>query len=220
MKKRNTIIFYLVFFLFSGLHAQEKPSFGFQVGPTLSTQTRVVFYDVNPIVRVSSSINILYPVNKKLNFRIHLAYEKKGLKGETFYSLDSSATNIIDDFVPTTKYNYLTLPLLLERSFGKNVKFSIGAGTYVAYVVRIKDIIDYGNADRETLIRKDFSFINRVDIGLSGSANMMYPISDKLGININLLYNRGLVPIVKKEISPVSIYHSAASLLFGLNYTL
>ncbi len=220
MNKRYILIFYLVFFHHLGIHAQEKPSFGIQIGPTLSTQTRILFYDVYPIVRVSSSINMLYPVSKKLNLRFHLAYEKKGSKGETFYKLDSTSTNIVDDFVPTTKYNYLTLPILLERSFGKNVKFSIGAGAHVAYVVRIKDIIDYGNAGRETLIRKDFSFINRVDIGLSGSANMMYPISDKLGININLLYNRGLVPIVKKVISPVSIYHRATSLLFGLNYTL
>lgn len=201
------------------IFAQQKPSFGANIGPSISNFSRITFEDQNPLFRITSSISMRSPISKKLAIYSQLAYEKKGIKGEKLGVLDSSAIILIDEVVPITKYNYLTLPVVLEYSIGEKFKYSIGLGAYAAYLIRVKDILDYDKAGRKTSIRRDFRFLNRFDFGLTASANVMYPLTDKLAINVNLLHNRGLNSVVEKEFSLKSVYHRSTNLLFGINYS-
>ncbi len=198
---------------------EKKPNVSVLFGPNL-----VTLHGGNPLdgltsnVRGALGISFQYPLKRKVAIRSYLLYEKKGCILPDRILLDSTLTTILDVGKIVSNFDYLTIPVLLEYTTGRRVKYSFAAGGYFAYLVKHKNIL-YGLNNPPLVLYEGFILANREDFGLSGSANVSVPISKRLSVNANILYNRGVRNFFKKEFSEIfEYYNSSANLLFGLTY--
>ncbi|MGN6476063.1 MAG: porin family protein [Flavipsychrobacter sp.] len=162
-----------------------------------------------------------YAFGKHWSVRTGLSYERKGAKEpDVIVILDSMGTSS-GQVTPRLRYDYLTLPLQLQYSIGKKVRYYAGAGVYVAYLVSRTDIIKGANIKPMVMFDSrayDYNF----DCGLSFSAGIMLPVYKRFLASLELRDNIGMFNTVKIPtiVGVDNAKTRAAAIVFGVQYKL
>lgn len=212
------IISLLIVFISSEAYAQtSKSNIGIEAGPS------VISIRGNDIVKKYNEGSIGYAVNlvfqQKINktFSLHtgIGFERKGSK------FPLTATDLAGTPIGTlhgySRWNYLTVPVLLRATFGKKGNYFVNAGPYVGYLV--KQV--FGNKAGVVAAGHTSNIVNdrRFDFGASLGAGLSIPVKERIALSFEARDNLGLYNVSKvKVINDGTIKHNTTNFLFGFMY--
>jgi outer membrane protein with beta-barrel domain len=153
-----------------------------------------------------------------------LQYEQNGW---TYRSLtfENNSGTAIGKGDALFKLNYLTLPVLAEYSFGNKVKVNTNAGVFFGVLLNnqiITKIKEPVPPNENTTTKSKSDYRKATNFGISFGTGVQVPFSSKLGLDVNILDNYGLLNINKPTGSSTSstIKTNSLSLSFGIVFTL
>ncbi len=118
--------------------------------------------------------------------KTRLAYDEKGLDGHFLRRpLDQASGFAFRDINSDFKLTYLTVPVTVNRHFGKTFDFSIGLGGYVGF------LLDSNEEDHQSLFGTSRKF-SETDFGVVGTIAVKYPLAAKLKIGLQYEFQQGL----------------------------
>lgn len=176
----------------------------------------------NSRIGYSGGFFVQYNFNEVISMRTGGFYERKGS------SLELPATDPIGNVVIGTihgkeNFDYLTIPLLLRVSFGKNLNYNyfVNAGPYIGFLIKQTEYKEAfqgypsgSNLDRTGNFKK-------IEMGLSFGLGLAYTFNDKFALSIEVRNNLGMTDIT--EVNPFGygeIKTNAINFLLGFNYKL
>jgi len=203
----------------STLHAQ-KMTFEFLGGPNISKMYGNFGYnDVNPKVSLTSGLGLSYKLKEHLSLAFKGLYERKGCMGK--FTMFAYQTAAVQSYYYSENYkfrfisNYLTLPITLQYTRGKRIKYTGEAGVYTSILIRetykAKQI---SGSSFETTDVTNTS--KRMDAGLSLGYRTSFPLTNKLYLNVVLFDNLGLINTAKNG----TIRTNAFNILTGLSFSI
>jgi long-subunit fatty acid transport protein len=141
MKKLQVSLVTLTLLMAFALPASaQKFHYGVKAGVNMAVQSGIAEYYNNGNIRVGLTAGLVgnYHLNDNMMLQAELDYDQKG----------SHSTNI------DTKYDYLSIPVLFDYSFGHtyHTKMSVhlNAGPYVAFLTRAQKVEKIDGANKTT----------------------------------------------------------------------
>lgn len=186
----------------SSLRAQNSMfDLGLEGGPNLSTMLISssipgLDFDPNPAIYGSGGFIFQYNFKNFLSLKTGLSYQRKGYQiNNTFFS-DVSG-NVIGTGKISSRFDYLTFPVLVKASFGKKVSFFVNAGPYVGYLLAKTDRMKMNK--QETIYKDDLNYsgFNRWDFGIASGVGVAIPIRTYWVISVEARNYSGLMDITK-----------------------
>lgn len=186
----------------SSLRAQNSMfDLGLEGGPNLSTMLISssipgLDFDPNPAIYGSGGFIFQYNFKNFLSLKTGLSYQRKGYQiNNTFFS-DVSG-NVIGTGKISSRFDYLTFPVLVKASFGKKVSFFVNAGPYVGYLLAKTDRMKMNK--QETIYKDDLNYsgFNRWDFGIASGVGIAIPIRTYWVISVEARNYSGLMDITK-----------------------
>ncbi|MBC7456801.1 MAG: PorT family protein [Bdellovibrionaceae bacterium] len=121
--------------------------------------------------------------------------------------------NQIGSYNLTNALDYITLPLMIRKSFGNKIKFFANAGSYVAYL----RAAEYRNS--LVLIQSNKAFFKKEDVGLCFGIGLSFPLSNSMGFTAEIRNNLGLINISDVPVNNnVTIKTNSSALLLSFFY--
>ncbi|MBS1779438.1 MAG: PorT family protein [Bacteroidetes bacterium] len=201
---------------------QHKFTIGVAGGPSLiSLRGSAALSQLKRNEGWQAGATMQYAFSKHWSVRTGLSYERKGAKEpDVIVILDSMGTSS-GQVTPRLRYDYLTLPLQLQYSIGKKVKYYVAAGIYSAYLVSRQDIIKGANIKPMVMFDSrayDYNF----DCGLSFSAGITLPVYKRFLASLELRDNIGMFNTVKLPtiVGVDNVKTRAAAIVLGVQYKL
>ena len=185
-KKRTTIVMILALLSIS-VNAQEF-HYGIKAGTNFAVQSQVADYFNNSDIRVGFSAGAFgnYFLNNALAIQGEINYEQKGGKSESVES----------------RYDYLSVPVLLKYSLGKSnntsLRFNINVGPYAGYLLSAEN-----ETEGITIDMKDNS--KTMEFGAIAGFGMEYPIGNQ-NLTMDLRLSLGLTGYDKDNSTPKNKY--------------
>ena len=116
-------------------------------------------------------------------------------------------------------YNYLTVPLLFDFTFGRRLKGNLSAGPFVGILIHQRSLFTKAGTG-ESIERKGTSGFYPWDGGAVFAAGARYSLNKRITISFESRINFGLANIVSQPIlGSTTIYTLATQHLFGVYYT-
>lgn len=207
--KLNSYLFVCLiisFFTSIGLKGQNY-SIGLSSGPTFFTHKIIGQdgYPEGPIhkTRFIAQGDIMLHVSKVFGLKIGIAYEQKGH--------DRNLYGKIHEF----RFNYLSIPIVAELSFGNKIKLKAQAGGTVEYLLKQEWVREIGEGDiRNSNKTDDYDRSNYSALVGIGSE---FILSEKISIELGGRYLRGLKTL-KGENSFIKFKHIGFATYVGLRY--
>ena len=168
-----------------------------------------------PTLGYSGGVFAQFNFRKILSLRTSIAFERKGSVMQLpFTDINGS---LIDNVSAYTNFNYLTMPLLLRATFGKNVQYYVNAGPYWGYLLKQTFVIKGSHLPDTT--SDNTALDKRSDMGISAGVGLAFPINSDLSISIEARHNLGMynvsaVPVIDDG----AIRTNSTNLLCGLAY--
>jgi len=201
----SLIIVHLFIFVnyFNPVFSQE-PRFeiGLNGGPSVAFiyGNKVPDGSFDPILAGRAGLYFQYHFSNHYSFKTGVFYERKGAN----FTLDS--WNLRTDYI--YHFDYLTLPLLVEAEYGKNIRFYFNLGPYFSYLLNLKYIgekIKSGAGNWLQISENSPQNKNKIDFGVCLEFGMKLLVSKKYSITIGVgdhlgLYNTKKQPIYSNSI--------------------
>ena len=197
---------FIVLFLINGiLFSQEKISLGLNTGLTYSDFRGNDFFDNYEYgFDFLIGISFDYKIKDRLFISTDVNYERKSANNfyEASNTVGSGGTIIIigtpfgenppdePELKFQTRFEYISIPILLKYFVSKNNDFYINGGPYLGYLLNIKNINDGEESDLD--FNNDFE---KIDLGLTFGIGYNLNISQKSYLNFELRNNFGLTNI-------------------------
>lgn len=216
--KRSLTLF--IFFLSSLTYGQAGRSFiGIEAGPSLVSVRGNVIVENYDKIAMSYAINISYQHNLNNIFSLHtgIGYERKGARFS--YTVTDFAGMPMGTSHGYSRWNYISVPVLLRATFGKKTNLFVNAGPYAAYLA--SQI--YGNKAgiQPAAHTNNISNDRRFDFGASMGAGLFIPLKESIALSFEIRDNLGLYNVSKvKVINDGTIKHNTLNFLFGFSYAL
>ncbi len=196
---------------------ENKFSIGVEGGTGLiSLRGNSLLESHKPAFGFSGGVSLEYDLNNTLSLRTTIAFERKGdmLKG----TLIDNDGNIIGTATMHSNFNYLTLPLLVRASLGKNHRFFVNAGPYVGYL--LKQTVSSKGVGLEQKV--DNTLLDkRMDAGITAGVGFRFFFGAKCDFSIEARDNLGLMNVSAVPVyGGGSIKTNSANLLVGFTYKL
>jgi hypothetical protein len=218
--KKQAALFILVITFQAPLHAQYKIEMGLEGGATRSVFRGNEFLNKQhlPAIAFSSGLTFQYNFSKYIALRTGLAFERKSTRvGGTYSEYAGSAFN----FKMRYNFDYLVLPLLLRASLGEKVKFSMGAGPFLAYLLKQKTVVTEGRSHLNGLDNENTGYYKSLDFGITLGAGVQVPMKEKIALSFEVRNNLGMNDISTLPISNNgTIKTNSTQLLLGIVYKL
>lgn len=211
MRIKSILFLVVVSFYASVSFGQSKRiNIGLEQGPSLTflrgTDISKDRYD--PIRGFSAGLIFQYNFPQLISIRTNIAYERKGAK----YQIQSAYYN----YDPTLDMNrnlnldYLTIPVLIQLSFGNNRKFFANIGPYFSSLIKQTVISTFEYEIEE---------YRKLDWGISSGLGVRFTINDNLLLIFELRNNLGLYDISKViDYNVGSSFTNSTNLLIGIAY--
>ncbi|HTJ53209.1 MAG TPA: porin family protein [Cyclobacteriaceae bacterium] len=202
----------------SALQAQ-KINLEFLGGPNVSMMYgNFGYHDVNSKAGLTSGLGLSYMLKEHLSLSVKGLFERKGCTGR--YSVYYDYNGDIAASSPF-KYkfrfisNYLTLPITVQYTRGRRIKYTGEAGVFTGVLIRETYKTNQTNGPNfETTNVTNTS--KRMDAGVSLGFRTAFPIAKKININVVLLDNLGLLNTSKNG----TVRTNAFNILTGLSFSL
>ena len=214
----KVILIFACCIIASELHAQ-KINLEFLGGPNVSMMYgNFGYHDVNSKTGLTSGLGLSYTLKEHLSLSVKGLFERKGCTGRysVYYDFNGDITG------PSAfKYkfrfisNYLTLPITVQYTRGRHIKYTGEAGVFTGVLIRetykTKQI---NGSNFETTNVTNSS--KRMDAGVSLGFRTAFPIAKKINLNVILLDNLGLLNTSKNG----TVRTNAFNILTGLSFSL
>ncbi len=154
-----------------------------------------------PLLGFNVGGHLKFNTSPRFGIKAILRYEQQGWAYRSLTFEDNTGTTIGKGDV-LFKLNYLSLPVLAEYSFGNKLKFTLGGGLFVGFLLNNQIItkINEPVAPNPVSITKSRSDARKAtNFGLSFSAGIQIPLSTKVQLAFNLHENYGLENINKSQ---------------------
>ena len=133
MKK---IILLSLIIIFIGNHSQimaqkNKMVVGFEAGPNISslrfTNNSSSIANNKCVMYFSGGFSMQYNLNKDISLKTGIAFEKKGNTAIT-------KTCLGEDIINNSGFNYVTVPIMVRKTFGSKIPFFVNSGVFFSYL--------------------------------------------------------------------------------------
>lgn len=197
---------FIVLFLINGiLFSQEKISLGLNTGLTYSDFRGNDFFDNYEYgFDFLIGISFDYKIKDRLFISTDVNYERKSANNfyEASNTVGPGGTIIIigtpigenppdkPELKFQTRFEYISIPILLKYFVSENNDFYINGGPYLGYLLKIKNINDGEESDLD--FNNDFE---KIDLGLTFGIGYNLDLSQKSYLNFELRNNFGLTNI-------------------------
>ncbi|MEO6667859.1 MAG: porin family protein [Ferruginibacter sp.] len=219
MNTRNILCLPITFaFMFSAVGQPSISSIGIETGPSVtSVRGNEIIQRQNNSIGYAFNIFYQHHLNKIFSLHSSIGYERKGSE---FSLVATDYTGMpIGKVHGYSRWNYLTMPVMIRATFGKRINYFVNAGPYIAYL--LKQV--YGNkagvlpAGQTNNINND----QRIDFGISLGAGLSLPLTKNIALSFEARDNLGLYNVSKaKVINNGTIKHNSINVLFGILYAL
>lgn len=217
-KLRNSILITLILCSSLTFGQTNKFEVGLEMGPSLISLRGNDFLDKNNDISFgfSSGFTFQYNFPKLISIRTNISFERKGLT--TQGTATDEYGNQIGEITFHSKFDYLTIPLLVRLTFGKKINFFINAGPYIGYLIQQKNVIEAFGEYPKTETDNTDNF-KRTDFGITTGLGARFPIKSKLFLSLEIRNNLGLtnissVPVVNDG----TIKTNSTIILIGIEY--
>lgn len=174
-----------------------------------------VDYRNSPTIGFSARLFFQYNFKKIISLRTNLAFERKGTIANS-QAFDEYG-NPFGSVQTKSKFDYLTIPLLVRATFGKRVLFFVNAGPYLGYLLKQTDI---SKGENVPITRYDnTSSFKRFDFGVSVGLGLLVPIEQNFALSLEARNNVGYYNVSDLPvINGGSIETVATNFMFGFVY--
>lgn len=208
-----------MFLLASVFASGQHHFFGLSFGPGYTTTKQPDALPEPAKIGFYVDLNYQYRINRFFKLQSGLAYETKGSNaGNPFWCTvgeDENPYNVHFD------YQYLTLPLLANLQFGRQVQFNTYLGGYLSYMIQ-------ANARADDNIRNNYILSvaenhNEYDWGMIWGIGIQVNLTEKISVPLDFKNHIGLQNVSKgvdKYGNVLSSFHHAYYLTVGLQYVI
>jgi hypothetical protein len=220
MKKTALLLFACLFFTSIRSHSQQL-QIEVIAGPSLVrlwgndfdkeyTKAKVSFF-------AGAGLNFIF--NEKSSLTTRLLFERKGSVFKNDLELMDNNDPIVGSgkHKIVTHFDYLTLPLLYGRTFGKGkVKFKLEAGPYAGFLLAQRSITSWDGTTTET--KDNTKNYKRLDAGVSAGINIVIPLYESFRLRIGNQYNLGLLDVADFSAGNEAVRTLSIQFVTGLIY--
>lgn len=156
------------------------------------------------------------PLNKRYSVRSHLFFEQKGAKG--IFPLNDEEGDPLGFFQTKIRYNYLTIPLLIEAAWGRKLKLTASMGPYVGIMLnQTTTFTDLVSGDQIT--DKTMSDYSPWDGGWILGSGLRYNATKRLSLLLDGRLCFGWANVASKPVLySLDLYQQTAQILLGISY--
>lgn len=199
--------------------AERKWQIGANIGPNYN-----FFYGSpsldnggTPTVYFTGGISAEYGLGKVLSLASGLYFNKEGKRADQLWDYSNPKAPLV--FHYKSSYNYLSIPLMLKASFGKNVRFFVNAGGYFSYLTSASSKAYFSN-NKNTMQKSTFTEVYMpFDFGVSSGIGFSAPISSRLSIAVECRNYTGLMDIGDETtIRPIKT--NSTNVMLGVTFKL
>jgi opacity protein-like surface antigen len=203
MKKYWILTTFFIAIFTHGQGQTRSLEYGFSAGMNINSASGSAVNKTysEPLLGFNVGGHIKLNTSKRFGIKAILRYEQQGWAYRSLTFENNTGTTIGKGDV-LFKLNYLNLPLLAEYSFGNKLKFTLGGGLFVGFLLNNQIItkINEPVAPNPVTITKNRSdFRKATNFGLSFSAGVQIPVSHGIQLSFNLHENYGLQNINKSQ---------------------
>jgi hypothetical protein len=207
-----TAITFLIFFITGTVECQSL-EFGIEGSPSLISVWGYRNLDWRATIGFSTGIMLKYTFKNDISIGTDVAFNRKGAKTIPIYNINAQ------EFTNHENFNYLTVPILIRKTFGVRMKYFFETGPYGGYLLseyQTNNNLLYGYGPVNVNFTSSFK---RFDLGIIAGSGISIPIKEGLELSFEIRENLGLY-----NISPYPIYYNgtiktnALNLLVGLSY--
>ncbi|GAB4160271.1 MAG: hypothetical protein Tsb0033_15960 [Winogradskyella sp.] len=203
------VAFFVISFLITFICFGQNFNIGIVSGINSSTIRGFEYeddYSSKPSLNLGFSLE--YGLTNSLSTLIHLQYDVKAVD-RTISFLDLSQ-GTYNDVTNTTKYNYLTIPLLIRYKIGKgNLKGFVNIGGFISFLQSV-------SYEGEELNMRNYE---KQEFGLVGGVGLLYKLNNKLNITLEGRDSYGLTNIsaIPVDYNDGEIKTNTISILLGFS---
>lgn len=158
-----------------------------------------------------AGIGLQFNARKIFSLRTGVFVERKGFT-LPISSFDKDGNTVIYKY--QSKYNYVTIPLLLRFSIGKRIQFFAQAGGFVSALFR-----SHIQLKELGLNQINPSGYRYVDAGFSGGLGLKGYITPRLSLSFEVINNTGFMPIIKNtQNKEQHLKNNSTNFLFSIGY--
>ena len=187
----------------------SKHNIGVFVGSGLSNQSSILYgigYDFG--------ISYSYRFNERFAIISGLDYDSRNSVDKINF-IDT--LGVENNWKVNHKFDFISLPILLNISFGNKIKYYANIGFSTNYLVKHNLMVDYGNKIENT---NGIEYYERFEIDLNLGVGGLIPLSDKIDLIAEFRYKKGLNNLAKNKLEGATASTSTMLFLVGLNYKL
>jgi hypothetical protein len=206
--KKLIIIFLFIIFVENVFSQNNKFSIEAQLG------TNYTYFKYNNFEKNSNHPRFLFSSGLGLNFKLStifsigtsIAFEQKGDISDYMNNRGVLATAYppipaYNEWRNLTCFNYLSVPILIQASFGKKINYFIKAGLFASKLISKKITVQskYFPEETQDYPENPQEFIKHYDYGILIGLGIMKPVNEKIGISIEIRDNNGICDIFGQE---------------------
>lgn len=125
-----------------------------------------------------------------LSLRAGLGYQRKGMSADIIFT-DVNGTSLSEGEYQSN-LDYLVIPVMLRASFGEKARLIVSAGPYIGYLLSARDAFKGEGYIPSGTTKDNF---NEWDMGISASLGWSIPLNEKLALQAEVRYDKGLTNI-------------------------
>lgn len=197
----------------------NKFDIGIEGSPSLVYLKGLNIYDFEPTLGFSGGISFQYNFPEIISIRTNVSLERKGA---IFRRTLTDIMGNTQEQVQHSNFNYITFPILIKASLGKNVKYFITAGAFGGYLLNAEldfDIQVTTNSGNHSPfdVTEDYK---RLDFGITTGLGTAVPIGEKILLSFEIRNNTGIYTINKiiEDDNYPPIKTSSTNFLIGFSY--
>jgi hypothetical protein len=186
-----------------------------QVGPSLSwLRGNRVIDSTDALLGPAAALNIQFGLSEHLSLRTGVGYQRKGMETTVLFTDINGATYAEGDLQST--YDYLIIPVMLRAAFGSKAQVVVGLGPYAGYLIRSQyQFSGLGSVPSSESTDEHKAWDAGISLSLGGSI----PLGDKLAMQAEVRYDKGLTDInAFPVVGDGNIRTNAVALLLGCAY--
>jgi long-subunit fatty acid transport protein len=179
MKKLNLNVLILALLVAIAAPASaQKMHYGITAGTNFAVQSGIAEYYDNSNIRTGLHAGLTgsYDLTDHMSLRTELTYDQKGNHSDNF----------------TEAFDYISLPVLYDYSFGKtyhtNMQVHLNVGPYVSYLVNAKNMVTVDGIDQTTDLT---DHTHKAEMGAIMGVGLVQPLG-KHALTMDLRLNLGL----------------------------
>lgn len=156
-------------------------------------------------------------LNRRYSIRGNLAYESRGANG--FLPLYDEAGDPLGLYQTDIRYNYLTLPVLVEAAWGGKLKFTASMGPYLAVMLSQKTTYaDLVTGDR--IEDTDMSYYVPWDGGWITGSGLRWQAGKRTSLSLDARLSLGLANVASKPVFySLELHQRSTQVLLGIHFS-